>query len=87
MTGVYDMVVQKEVLTVPVIETVTDEDQVEITCPAVIHPGDYFTCVIDMPTGTDLTAEVVMTDDQPDDNSTTTSEVMKVPSKNQHHCT
>ena len=79
MIGVYDMVVQEQVHTVPVVETVTSSDQVEIVCPEVIHPGDFFNCVLDMPTGTDLTAEVVMTDDL---NKTTpkTTNVMSVPS-------
>ena len=61
--GVYDMSVQRTGVTVQVVETVTEEDQVEIICPDVIHPGDYFTCVVDIPTGTDLKAKIEMTDD------------------------
>ena len=56
--GVYDMSVQRTGVTVQVVETVTEEDQVEIICPDVIHPGDYFTCVVDIPTGTDLKAKI-----------------------------
>ena len=63
-----------------VTETAKDDDQIEITCPNVIHPGDYFSCVIDMPTGSGLTAEVVMTDDL-DAAITDTSTVMNVPGK------
>ena len=38
-------------------------DPVEIICPDVKQPGEYFNCVVDIPTGHDLTAEVIMVDD------------------------
>ena len=63
MTGVYDLVVQRIAITVTVIETITEEDQIEIVCPDVIHPGEYFNCVADIPTGYDLEATIEMTDD------------------------
>ena len=37
-------------------------DPVEIICPDVKQPGEYFNCVVDIPTGHDLTAEVIMVD-------------------------
>lgn len=78
--GVYDSVVQTVSREISVTETVKESDQVEIICPHVIHPGDYFNCIVDMPTGTDLTAEVIMTDDL-DANKTTTTGIMNVPSE------
>ena len=42
--------------------TFTDSDPVEIICPDVKQPGEYFKCVVDIPTGHDLTAEVIMVD-------------------------
>ena len=42
--------------------TFTDSDPVEIICPDVKQPGEYFSCVVDIPTGHDLTAEVIMVD-------------------------
>ena len=42
--------------------TFTDSDPVEIICPDVKQPGEYFNCVVDIPTGHDLTAEVIMVD-------------------------
>ena len=46
--GVYDMVVQRTMVTVKVTETVIEEDEVELICPVVIHPGEFFTCVADI---------------------------------------
>ena len=37
-------------------------DPVEIICPDVKQPGEYFNCVVDIPTGHNLTAEVIMVD-------------------------
>lgn len=76
--GVYDKVVQRTSTLVIVTETVKATDQVEIICPDVIHPGDYFNCIVDLPTGEDLTAEVIMTDDL-DPGMITTTGVMNVP--------
>ena len=80
VTGVYDMYVQTETAKVIVTETVTATDPVEIICPDVIHPGDYFNCVVDIPTGFNLTAEVVMKDDLDLEMSDTTG-TMDVPGK------
>ena len=51
ITGVYDKVVQTKTVSITVTETVTETDPVEIICPDVIHPGEYFNCVVDIPTG------------------------------------
>ena len=61
--GVYDKKVQKIFTDVTVTESVLETDQVEIYCPDVIHPGEYFNCRVDIPTGTDLQATVTMKDD------------------------
>ena len=42
------MVVQRTMVTVKVTETVIEEDEVELICPVVIHPGEFFTCVADI---------------------------------------
>ena len=45
------MVVQRTMVTVKVTETVIEDDEVdrvEIICPVVIHPGEFFTCVADI---------------------------------------
>ena len=73
VTGVYDLFVQTDTVNVIVTETVTATDPVEIICPDVIHPGDYFNCVVDIPTGYDLKAEIKMTDDLDLEMSETTS--------------
>jgi hypothetical protein len=73
------MVLQRGSITVTVVETVTETDLVEIICPDVIHPGEYFTCVADIPTGTDLKATVIMSDDLNGDTDGT--ELLHVPSK------
>ena len=39
-----------------------DLDPVEIICPDVKQPGEFFNCVVDIPTGHNLTAEVIMVD-------------------------
>ena len=49
--GVYDKKVQKIFNDVTVTESVLETDQVEIYCPDVIHPGEYFNCRVDIPTG------------------------------------
>lgn len=40
-----------------------DMDQIEIVCPDVIPPGNYFRCHIDVPRGTGLNATIEMVDD------------------------
>ena len=49
------------------------------TSPDVIHPGDYFNCVVDIPTGSDLKAEIEMKDDLTSELDTTGT--MDVPGK------
>ena len=49
------------------------------TSPDVIHPGDYFNCVVDIPTGYDLKAEIEMKDDLTGELDTTGT--MDVPGK------
>ena len=61
--GVYDKQVQRFKVPVKIVEAIADSDQVEIICPDVIHPGDYFRCHIDIPFGTGLTGNITMTDD------------------------
>ncbi len=49
--------------TITVAEPLVPEDQVEIRCPDVVSPGEYFSCHIDAPRGSGLNATVEMTDD------------------------
>ena len=61
-----------------VAEPVSDTDQIEIVCPDVVNPGEYFLCVADIPRGSGLTLRVEMTDDI-DATSDTVSQEMAVP--------
>ena len=79
VTGVYDMFVQREIISLTVTETVAETDQIEIICPDVIHPGDYFNCVVDIPTGSGLTADVTITDDTYNDTEPVSTGIMNVP--------
>ena len=54
------------------------------TSPDVIHPGDYFNCVVDIPTGYDLKAEIEMKDDLTGELDTTGT--MDVPGKVHLQC-
>ena len=63
VNNVYGNAIQRVSKYIKVVETVTATDQVEVICPDVIHPGEYFTCVADMPTGSDLNATLIMVDD------------------------
>ena len=75
------MVVQRTMVTVKVTETVVEEDEVELICPVVIHPGEYFTCVADIPTGYDIKATISMTDDENPEKDADTSPEMHIPSE------
>ena len=75
------MVVQRTMVTVKVTETVIEEDEVELICPVVIHPGEYFTCVADIPTGYDIKATISMTDDENPEKDADTSPEMHIPSE------
>ena len=35
----------------------------EVVCPPVVTPGEFFLCTADIPQGSDLTFSLVMTDD------------------------
>ena len=75
------MVVQRTMVTVKVTETVVEEDEVELICPVVIHPGEFFTCVADIPTGYDIKAIISMTDDENPGTEADTSPEMHIPSE------
>ena len=78
------MVVQRTMVTVKVTETVIEDDEVdrvEIICPVVIHPGEFFTCVADIPTGYDIKAIISMTDDENPGTEADTSPEMHIPSE------
>ena len=49
----------------------------EVFCPDVVHPGDFFNCIIDIPTGNQLSAKIVMKDDLDADQTMETE--IKVP--------
>ena len=81
------MFVQRETISVTVTETITNgmeasNEIIEIICPDVIHPGDYFNCVVDIPTGSGLTANVTITDDTFNDTEPVSTGVMNVPGMN-----
>ena len=38
-------------------------DQVEVVCPDVVLPGEFFNCHIDIPRGSSLLANVTLIDD------------------------
>ena len=42
---------------------VKDMDELEVYCPSVIHPGDFFNCRIDVPIGSELSAKIEIRDD------------------------
>ena len=48
---------------VAVVERVTDDDELEVYCPDVVNPGEFFNCRIDIPTGNHLQAKIEMSDD------------------------
>ena len=73
VTGVYDLVVQRITTQVRVTDPLRHRsvDQPEIICPHVIHPGDFFKCIIDVPGGTGISGRVRMKDDLTGDTDTT----------------
>ena len=55
--------VQTASLSVTVKEPISIEDQMEVVCPDVVNPGQYFLCRMDIPKGNDLKVNFTLIDD------------------------
>ena len=44
-------------------DPIYDRMGLEVVCPPVVQPGEFFVCTADIPRGSGVTFELVMTDD------------------------
>jgi hypothetical protein len=58
----YDLTQDAAWLEVEVVDPLYDNMGIEVVCPPVITPGEFFVCTADIPRGTDLLFSVVMSD-------------------------
>lgn len=80
----YDKTIDATWLEVEVVDALYDDMGIEVVCPPVITPGEYFVCTADIPRGTDLLFSLDMEDDLgpisiPPFNMSTKSGWMSVP--------
>ena len=59
----YDFTYDSAWLDVEVVDPVYDNMGIEVVCPPVVTPGEYFVCTADIPRGSDLIFSLDMTDD------------------------
>ena len=48
---------------VEVVDPIVDDMGMEVVCPPVVTPGQFFVCTADIPRGSDVLFSLVMTDD------------------------
>jgi len=59
----YDGTYDEAYMEVEVVDPIVDDMGMEVVCPPVVTPGQFFVCTADIPRGSDLLFSLVMTDD------------------------